>query len=65
MIARGEARSRAQPRCRLPPPGTPRHFRNPQVLARWACDKVSAAAASMGDEELLAALQVRAGGAVP
>lgn len=29
-----------------------------QVLVRWACDKVSSAAASLPDEELLEALQV-------
>lgn len=30
----------------------------PQVLVRWACDKVSAAAGSTSDEQLMEELQV-------
>lgn len=30
-----------------------------QVLVHWACDKISAAAATLPDEQLLEALQVR------
>ncbi len=30
----------------------------PQVLVRWACDKISASAGGLGDEALLEALQV-------
>ena len=31
---------------------------HPQVVVRWACDKISAAAASLPDEQLMEALQV-------
>ena len=33
-----------------------------QVLVRWACDKISTSAATLGDEELLDALQVGGAG---